>query len=263
MRILLLITALAGCDMGLPKAALENSVTVPSHMENGAVVPDTTVERITLKAADGVIVHGIHYPALEPKALILLFHQAGSSKDEYATIAPRLVKAGYSALAIDQRAGDRMFGPNLTVDGLGKSAGYLEAMPDLQAALDWAEKRKLPVVLWGSSYSSSLIFGLAADNPGKVKALLAFSPGEYFDDKMWVRKAAAKVTVPVFITQGSDAKEIAEAKPVFDAVAAVEKQQFVPKAGVHGSSTLIPARNRAGAADNWTNVLAFLREHIG
>ena len=221
------------------------------------------MEPVTLKAVDGVTVHGRLYASTKPKALILLFHQAGSSKDEYATIAPRLVKAGYSALAIDQRAGDRMFGPNLTVDGLGKSTGYLEAMPDLQAALDWAEKRKLPVVLWGSSYSSSLIFGLAAANPDKVKALLAFSPGEYFDDKMWVRHAAAKVTVPVFITQGSEAKEIDEAKPVFDAVASADKQQFTPEAGVHGSSTLIPARNPQGADENWRNVLMFLHEHLG
>jgi dienelactone hydrolase len=263
MQTLLLIAALAGCDPGPPKVVFENSTTVPEHIENGAIVRGFAVEPITLTAADGVIVHGLYYRAERPKALILLFHQAGSSKDEYATIAPKLVKAGYSALAIDQRAGDRMFGPNLTADGLGKSTGYLEAMPDLQAALDWAEQRKLPVVLWGSSYSSSLIFGLAAANPGEVKALLAFSPGEYFDDKMWVRRAAAKVTVPVFVTQASDTKEIAEAKAVLEAVASTDKRQFEPQAGVHGSSTLIPARNPQGAEENWGNVLMFLREHVG
>lgn len=245
------------------RLAIALSLVLPAASGHAAPVHDAPaqMETITLKAADGVTVHGRYYASTRPKALILLFHQAGSSKDEYAKIAPRLVHAGYSALAIDQRAGDRMFGPNLTVDGLGKSAGYMEAMPDLQAALDWAGKRNLPVVLWGSSYSSSLIFGLAAENPDNVRALLAFSPGEYFDDKMWVRNAAAKVTVPVFVTQASDGKEIDESKPIFDAIASTDKRQFEPKAGVHGSSTLIPARNPQGAEENWTNVLAFLREY--
>lgn len=50
--------------------------------------------------------------------MILLFHQAGSSKAEYATISPRLVAAGYSALAIDQRSGGELFGSNETAAAL-------------------------------------------------------------------------------------------------------------------------------------------------
>ena len=45
---------------------------------------------VILKAADGVLVHGLEYQAPQLKAVMLLFHQAGSSKAEYATIAPRL-----------------------------------------------------------------------------------------------------------------------------------------------------------------------------
>ncbi|MBX9795833.1 MAG: alpha/beta hydrolase, partial [Sphingomonas sp.] len=56
--------------------------------------------------------------------MLLLFHQAGSSKDEYAAIAPQLAADGYSALAIDARAGGDLFGPNQTVAALGGSADY-------------------------------------------------------------------------------------------------------------------------------------------
>ena len=214
---------------------------------------------VTLKASDGVTVHGMLYKAASPRALILLFHQAGSSKDEYATIAPRLVSAGYSALAIDQRAGDGLFGKNETAEALGRKADYLEARPDLQAALDWAQAQKLPIVLWGSSYSSSLIFPLAASHPQGVIALLAFSTGEYFDDKQMVRRAAAKVTVPVFVASGNSSDETSEADPI---MAALPKNaanvRFVPPHGVHGSSTLIAAKNPAGADENMKAVLAFL-----
>jgi len=216
------------------------------------------VEPITLKAADGVVIHGVYYKAPHPKALILLFHQAGSSKDEYATIAPRLAEAGYSALAIDQRSGDGLYGKNETADALGRKADYLEARPDLQAALDWARTQKLPIVLWGSSYSSSLIFPLAAKDPQGIVALLSFSPGEYFDsDKHMIAAAAANVRVPVFVA--STREELSDADPI---MAALPKNsanvRFVPEHGVHGSSTLIAKRNPDGAEANWSAVMAFL-----
>src|SRR5882757_7923036 len=146
--------------------------------------PDAiAVQPVQLRAADGVTVFGRYYRTAKPKALILLFHQAGSSKDEYASIAPQLNRAGYDALAIDQRSGGVLYGPNETVAKLGHEAGYLEAKQDLQAAVDWGKAKALPLILWGSSYSSSLVFPVASENAGAVKAVLAFSPGEYFDDK--------------------------------------------------------------------------------
>ena len=97
--------------------------TAPEVDNKGALVneevPDKALaaQPVTLKAADGVTVYGTYYPASEPKALILLFHQAGSSSGEYAAIAPRLARAGYSSLAIDQRVGGNLYGPNRTMAG--------------------------------------------------------------------------------------------------------------------------------------------------
>ena len=229
--------------------------------ENGSKTAATQAgaERVSLQASDGITVHGLLYKAANPKALILLFHQAGSSKEEYATIAPRLVEAGYSALAIDQRAGDGMFGINETAEEFERKADYLEATPDLQAALDWARTQKLPIILWGSSYSSSLIFPLAAGQPQGIVALLAFSPGEYFDDKKMIRNAAAKVTVPVLIASANSKEEVSEADPIMSALPkSAANVRFVPEEGVHGSSTLIQSRNPKGAEANWRAVVAFL-----
>ncbi|HEU4967398.1 MAG TPA: alpha/beta hydrolase [Sphingomonas sp.] len=217
-------------------------------------------EPVTLTAADGVKVYGIWYRAEQPKALILLFHQAGSSSGEYATIAPKLVAEGYSALAIDQRAGGGLFGENRTAKALGREAGYLEAKADLEAALAWAQGRKLPVLLWGSSYSAALVFLVAAEHPPGVIGVLAFSPGEYLGSDTMVKAAAAKVQVPVFVTSARDPKEIAAARAVAEAVRVKGTTLFVPQqGGVHGSSTLIAARDPAGADENWKAVRAFLR----
>lgn len=221
-----------------------------------------TAEPVTLTAADGVQIFADWYQADQPKALILLFHQAGSNRSEYATIAPRLVHEGYSALAIDQRSGGERFGhSNQTVTTLGHSSDYLDAEKDLEAALAWAVSTAdgTPVVLCGSSYSASLVFLVAARHPEQVAAVMAFSPGEYFSPGNIVRKAASRVTAPVFVTSAQDASEITQAKQILDATAAKSKTQYLPvHGGVHGASTLRADRNPHGADENWQAVLAFL-----
>ena len=221
---------------------------------------------LTLKAADGVTVFGTEYAATgKAKATILLFHQAGSNAAEYAEIAPRLVKDGFDAIAIDQRSGGTMFGrANKTVKKLGYSADYLTALPDLAAALAYAGKKKpgQPIIIWGSSYSASLVFLLAAKHPADIAAVLAFSPGEYFDGQASIAAAAAKVNVPVFVTSASSGGEVEEARAILAAVPAVFKEQFVPKKGVHGSSTLLKARNPDGRDKIWSAVEAFLTKAL-
>jgi dienelactone hydrolase len=218
-------------------------------------------QSVALKAPDGVTVYGTYYPVAAPKALILLFHQAGSSSGEYADIAPRLQREGYAALAIDQRVGGGLYGANRTMAAFKGKTDYLGALPDLEAALAWGKAKGMPIALWGSSYSASLVFLLAnaADAKDSVKAVMAFSPGEYFNDKKMVEAAAAKVTVPVFVTSANTMDEEAEAKAIVSATPATDRQQYVPRTGVHGSSTLNATKNPGGADENWTAVLAFLK----
>jgi len=224
------------------------------------VVPEAQGKPVWLHAIDNLNVKGTYWQAPNPKAIILLFHQAGSSKDEYATIAPKLVEMGYSALAIDQRAGGGMYGTNETVQQMPKGwANSMEdAAQDMEGALRWAEPLGKPVILWGSSYSASLVIPLANSYPDKVKAVLSFSPGEYFNDKHRIGRAAAALRVPIFITSAPKPDEEAKAKAIADAVPDHLATLYVPTAGVHGSSTLIAAKDPDGVKANWAAVTAFL-----
>lgn len=217
---------------------------------------------ITLTASDGVKVYAWESSTGDKsKPIILLFHQAGSNHAEYDPIVPELVRAGWNTLALDQRSGAERWGqPNRTVKELGRSATYKEALKDLQAAVAWPKTAGYTgkVVVWGSSYSSSLVFLLAAQEPA-VSAVLSFSPGEYLGGETTVKDAAKQVKVPVFITSAKSKEEVEEAKGIFNAVAAAKKTQFVPQvAGVHGSSTLRKDRNAKGVDENWAAVRAFL-----
>lgn len=255
MTMMVATIALSACTPAEPS---KSNVPVADAVKSAA---SAAIKPITLKAADGVTIFGSLYAAQNPKAIILLFHQAGSGKGEYATIAPRLAAMGYSALAIDQRSGGDLFGRNETAAALGHEASYLDAKADLQAAVDWAVPQGKPVMLWGSSYSSALVFLVAAENAGKVAAVLSFSPGEYLGNPSLVRDAAARVTVPVFVTSAKEAREIAAAKAIVEAAPGTHNVRFAPRiAGVHGSSTLITKRNPHGAEENWQAVEGFLRQ---
>ena len=220
-------------------------------------------ESIELTASDGMIVPATYRRAADPKALILLFHQRGSSRVEYAEIGPRLAANGYSSLAIDQRGGgDKWRVPNELAEQWGETESHWEAMPDLEAAFAWAAGEGLPLALWGSSYSAALVFPLAAAHPDKVEAVLAFSPGEYLDGA--VTRAAEQVRAPLFVSSATTLNEIGHAQPVFDAAGSADKIYLLPKDGsVHGSSALIRTENRDGHEEMWAAVLAFLRRVLG
>ncbi len=257
MRLWILIgaAALAACHPG-PKVDNKDAL-----VNGSAAARAEAPQSVELKAPDGVTVYGTYYPATAPKALILLFHQAGSSSGEYVDIAPRLQREGFAALAIDQRVGGNLYGANRTMAAAPGKPDYLGALPDLEAALAWGKAKNMPIVLWGSSYSASLVFMLAnaANAKDGVKAILAFSPGEYFSDKKMIQTAAAKVTVPVFVTSANTAEEEAAAKAIVSATPSTDRQQYVPRTGIHGSSTLNATKNPGGADENWRAVLAFLK----
>lgn len=216
-------------------------------------------DAVTLLAADSVAIHGTvtHAKAHNDKVL-LLFHQAGASRHEYDPLIAKFNKLGYDTLAIDQRSGGDLFGGhNQTVQALGKSADYLDAAPDLDAALAWARGQHYgKIVAVGSSYSSALIILLAAKHPQGLTAIASFSPGEYFANKNMIKSAAGKVTVPFYIT--TDPDEAANVTEVLSKAHGKNVERYQPVSGVHGASTLVAARDPKGGVANLNSFEQFL-----
>ncbi len=217
-------------------------------------------EPLTLHAADGVTVYGTLSQAQpHSRSIALLFHQAHANRHEYDSVVPALQKLGFDTLAIDQRSGGNLFGGhNETVAELGASVDYLAALPDLEAALAWARAQHYErIVAVGSSYSSSLVIMLAAKHPQGLSAIASFSPGEYFNDKNLIKRAASKVALPFYITTGpEEAGRVAE---VLRDAHGANIVHYQPKVGVHGASTLVEARDPDGWQANLASFAAFLR----
>lgn len=156
---------------------------------------------VTFESGDGLLITAEQYISSTQNPYIILLHQAGYSRGEYREIAPKLVKLGFNCLAIDQRSGYEVnYVKNETAmraKAKNLPANYIDAMPDIQAAIAFVKKQNpKPIILWGSSYSASLALIVAAKEL-KVGGVVVFSPGEYFDQDDYVKSRIAKISVPI------------------------------------------------------------------
>ena len=238
----------------------------PTNTATPQVMPLPSVQTtttVTFPTTDNLTVTAdLYWTGDASAAFILLFHQADYSRGEYLEIAPKLNALGYNCLAIDQRSGG---GVNDVINETYKAAkaaglhtSYTDAYPDLQAALSYVESTYAPkkLIVWGSSYSSSLALILASEHPGEIAAVLAFSPGEYFMlDGKKVADYAANITQPAFITSAKS--EGKSWRGIADQIKSAGSVFFVPEGnGRHGSSALF--EKTANNAEYWTAVEQFL-----
>lgn len=158
-------------------------------------------QTIRFTADDGVEVTADHYVISTQKPYLILLHQAGSSRGEYREIAPKLANLGFNCLSIDLRVGDEInFVKNQTAmdaESKGKPVSMVDAQKDLRAAIEFvAARSQQPIILLGSSYSASLGL-IEATHNFKVKAVVAFSPTEFFNTSLSVKDSIHNIYVPI------------------------------------------------------------------
>ena len=228
-------------------------------------------ETVIFPSEDGLLITAdIHAPYKNGEApVIVLFHQAGWSRGEYTEIAPWLNTLGYNCMAVDQRSGGYVRGVEnetaLRATQENKPTGYIEALPDIKAALTYARRHygKDGVIAWGSSYSAALVLKVAGDHPALVDGVLAFSPGEYFKragkSATWIEDSARHITVPVFITSARN--EADKWGAIFVALGSTNSASFLPKSeGRHGSRALW--EKFPDSPDYRNAVKAFLEQYL-
>jgi len=199
--------------------------------------------------ADLYLVHESSAP------FIILFIQARWSRGEYREIAPVLVEQGFNCLALDQRSGGEVNDVANKSYALAKEKGkktrYRDARPDLEAAIVRVKKyyAKGKVIIWGSSYSATLVLQLMGEQAEIADAALAFAPGDYFSIQ------AENISQPVFITSAKNEKDNWWA--IYEKIPTETKAYFLPETpGNHGSRALW--KQFADSEAYWEAVLHFL-----
>jgi dienelactone hydrolase len=224
---------------------------------------------VELTSSDKVRVTAEAYRAKSPRGCILMVHQSGSSRGEFRTIAPELVKEGFTTLAIDGRWGRRDYWNavwNETARRYGtievmdrkdtEAARKIESTNDIIAGANWLKVNGCrSIIVWGSSIHANAVMKLASTEPALLKAAVAFSPGDYrgryAEGEM--RAIAERIKVPTFIAIAADEEDIAS--PVYQGVAP-ERLTLYRSIGRHGSAILFEDPMA------WRELKAFLNKVI-
>jgi len=238
---------------------LQNSVQAPKPEK---IAFTYSKKNIKFPSKDGLVISADLYEIDPDKPVILLTHQGGYNKYEYADIAPRLNKMGFNALAIDQRSGGSFASKHNETYNRAAQNGieniqFADAVQDIESAIDYlTDKYQQKIIVWGSSYSSSLALHIAVKNKN-VKAVISFSPGDYFGEAFpSLKTVLPKIKQPFLVT--SSREEADELKGLISEVDQSNMQlQFIPESdGFHGSKALW--FDQEGSAEYWITITSFL-----
>ena len=234
--------------------------------QGSAFAQDKSLQVTIVTTSDGVEVVGqLEYGGLPASApIIALFHQAGSNgRGEYGPLFSWLNENGFSAIAWDLRKGGDHFGSvNITAQSRkGLDESFCDSYPDMVAAVEKtiAVAEGAPVIIWGSSYSASLVFRAAAEIEG-VDAVIAFSPasggpmvdchaGLYVND----------VSIPAFALRPASEMESENSKAQRVILESAGVKFAVIENGVHGSSMLVDDRTGHDMSSARAVVMAWLK----
>lgn len=161
-------------------------------------------KKITFYASDSLEVTADLYLVNEEYPYLILCHQEGSSRGEYNETAQKFSKLNFNCLAVDLRSGENSnYVRNETARKAretGKPVRFIDALNDIEASIEYVHSlNNQDVILVGSSFSASLCM-IAGQSNTNVKAVIAFSPGEFFGDDLRIENELDTFPKPLFVT---------------------------------------------------------------
>ena len=218
-------------------------------------------EKVNFFAADSLKITADLYLKDYSYPFILLFHQFDGSRGEFKEIAYRLLKLNYNCLAVDLRVGEKInYIQNETAEranAKGLPNNFIDAKKDIEAAIKYVSKfNRSSVILLGSSFSASLCLITAKEN-NTVKAVIAFSPGEFLRPEIDVKESITGLNKPVFVS--STELEYQYILKLMSGISDEYKTIYKPKSGngVHGAKALW--KSSESSDECWLELLLFFK----
>jgi len=217
-------------------------------------------DKIIFKASDSLDVIAHLYEMDSSYPYIILLHQGNYSKGEFKEIAISLLKLKYNCLAVDLRYGGSINSvPDETAIN-AKNERVLRSMYDsrldIEAAINYAyQKSNQNMILLGSSYSATLSLKIGKDSP-YVKAIIAYSPGEFFRNQFLIHDELDGIDKPIYVAgtqlEYSYLKKLTELVPKKNLVV------FQPQNddGKHGAKALW--KTDKVSKEYWLSLLMFI-----
>lgn len=221
-------------------------------------------DTVTFNSADGLKITADQYVSDPQLPYILLFHEQESSRGEFGTIARRLCKMDYNCLAVDLRnGGSKNFISNETARQCRDRrcpVTYADIEGDMVAAIEYTKEISgKPVVLLGSGANGSLALKLAGEID-HVRAVVAFSPGEYFLPQLSIQDTIAGLSKPAFIS--ASLPEIPYVARLASGIEEPYLSLFEPQLGegARGTESLLP--DNENNSEYWLGLLLFFKDLV-
>jgi len=216
--------------------------------------------QVSFLASDSLLVSADLYQSRKSNPFIVLFHEEQSCKGEFDSIVSRFIKMNYNCLAVDLRSGDNLgFLKNETAirakEG-GYSTSLTSAALDMTAAINYIfllSSKKVNIYGSGSSASLALIVGRDNEN---VKAIVAFSPGEYFEPEYNLKTILTNYPKPLFV--GCTALEYTYFSDI-EGFPGTDKVLFKPASGEGMRGTRALLRENLSRDEYWLSLLIFFK----
>lgn len=249
------------CESNTQEIIATDNTQENTTNDSEQVHEDPLIETFTFVSKDSLLMTATSYQNSETSPWILLCHQARWSRGEYQETALKFLSLGFNCIAIDQRSGGEINAvANQTYTRAQEAdlgTDYLDAEQDIEAAIDYLfEKTGAPIILLGSSYSSTLACYQGIRND-KVMAWISFSPGNYFaEDKGDLMPLLSANEKPFWLTSSNE--EATELSAMLKTTTLDELHvQFVPQGeGEHGSRALW--EEKPDHEEYWESLIPFL-----
>jgi len=250
----------------------ENLINTSIERRNAKPNPDKVLakkhpsRKVTFATADHRTVFGELYETGKNLPIILLCHQSGFNKYEYAGIAPILNELRFNCLAVDLTTGGTFQEkPNETIQNAttpidrNSMAPVDAAEKEIAAAIKYlSEKYKKKVVVWGSSNSATLCLLAAAKNE-QISAIIAFSAFDHFrENRTSLSEIIPTLDQPIFMTSAKG-EAVIISKILKDISLKKNQVHFIPEGnGDHGSKVIW--NGRPDAKEYWNALKFFLNK---
>jgi pimeloyl-ACP methyl ester carboxylesterase len=203
---------------------------------------------VSFETSDGFALKGDLTSSADAKAPVaILLHMYRSDRGAWAPLVPELAAAGFTVLAIDQRApgeskqqrGERVDVASIPRAQFGEMVRH--GVRDVRAAVRYLARQGLAtdrIVLIGASYGCSVSL-LSAQAVEGVRALVLLSPGtNYFG--VDVGAAASSFPGPVLIVAAEDDRPSVESARVIAARHQGDGDLEIYRSGGHGTRLFGP-----------------------
>lgn len=256
----------AGMEPEAMEPGTEDPAAEPGETPGASVDSALPTEAITFAGPRGELQGAFASPAT-PRGAVLVIHENRGLNEHTRTVAGRLATAGYAALALDllsEEGGTASFPDTMAAMAALGAAGNnpMRFVEDMRAALDELERRapgaKLGAI--GFCFGGGMMWRLLAADA----RLAAVSPfyGALPDDSNFGDSSAAVLAfygeTDMRINASRDA-----AGAALTAAGLTHELVTEPGAGHAFFNDTGNNYNPTAAADAWTRLVAFFREHLG